>query len=120
MISNEQAQHFSEDWIDSWNSHSMERILKHYAEEVEYFSPFLPKLTDNTNGRLQGKTDVAEYLAQGLQAYPDLNFKFIAVFTGIASVTIQYESVNNLIAAEVFELNEQGLAIRVQCHYREK
>ena len=41
------------------------------------------------------------------------------MFVGIASITIQYESVNNLLAAEVFELNEQGQATRVQCHYKQ-
>jgi hypothetical protein len=29
----------------------------------------------------------------------------------------KYYSVNNFVAAEVFKLNDKGLAIRVQCHY---
>jgi hypothetical protein len=79
--------------------------MSHYADDVEYFSMFVAKLTGDDTGRINGKRGVREYLAKGLAAYPNLNFKFINCFVGVASITLQYESVNNLIAAEVFELN---------------
>ncbi len=91
--------------------------MSHYADDVEYYSAFLLKLTDSKTGMLRGKNRVREYLAKGLAAYPDLNFKLLNVFIGVASITLHYQSVNNLIAAEVFELDDQGLAVRVQCHY---
>jgi hypothetical protein len=117
MITEEQATSFANDWIDSWNAHDLDRIMSHYDQDVEYFSMFLAKLTDNKAGMLQGKDNVKEYLSKGLSAYPDLHFKLLNIFVGVASVVLHYQSVNNLIAAEVFELNTQGLASRVQCHY---
>lgn len=117
MITEEQARNFATDWIDSWNAHDLDRVISHYDDNVEYFSMFLLKLTDNKDGMLQGKENVKEYLAKGLDAYPDLHFKLLNVFLGVASITLHYQSVNNLIAAEVFELNDNGLASRVQCHY---
>ena len=117
MISEEQAREFANDWIDSWNAHDLERIMAHYDESVEYSSIFLLRLTDNQIGTVQGKQSVREYLAKGLAAYPDLHFKLLNVFVGVRSIVLHYQSVNNLVAAEVFEINESGLAVRIQCHY---
>jgi hypothetical protein len=120
MITEQQALKFANDWIASWNAHDLDRVMSHYADDVEYFSMFVAKLTGDESGRIKGKDGVREYLAKGLAAYPDLNFKLINCFVGVASITLQYESVNNLIAAEVFELNSDGLVKRVQCHYIQK
>ena len=120
MLTEKQAHNFANDWIASWNAHDLNRVMSHYDDDVEYFSMFLLKLTDNKTGKLQGKDDLRDYLAKGLAAYPRLNFKLINVFLGVASVTLQYKSVNNMVAAEVFEINDNGLASRVQCHYYQK
>ena len=116
MITEEQARDFTNDWIESWNSHDIDRIMSHYDNNVEYFSTFISKLTDNKTGMLQGKSKVKEFLSRGLEAYPDLCFKLLNVFIGVRSIVIHYQTVNDLIAAEVFELNDKGLAVRVQCH----
>lgn len=120
MITEQEAEEFANDWIASWNAHDLDRVMSHYDEDVEYFSMFVAKLTEDSTGRIKGKRNVREYLSKGLAAYPDLNFKLIHFFLGVSSITLQYESVNNLIAAEVFELNSQGLVKRVQCHYTQK
>jgi hypothetical protein len=120
MIAEQEAEKFATDWIASWNAHDLDRVMAHYDDDVEYFSIFVAKLTDDSTGRLKGKGNVREYLSKGLAAYPDLNFKLISYFIGVSSITLQYESVNNLIAAEVFELNSRGLVKRVQCHYADK
>ncbi len=117
MITEELAQKFANEWIDAWNSHDLDQVMEHYDDSVEYYSVFLLKLTESKTGKLQGKENVKKYLAKGLAAYPDLHFELINVFVGVTSVVLQYRSVNNLIAAEVFEFDEQGLASRVQCHY---
>jgi hypothetical protein len=120
MITEQQAQVFADDWIAAWNAHDLDRVMSHYADDVEYFSMFVAKLTGDETGRINGKSGVRDYLSKGLAAYPELNFKFINCLVGVASITLQYESVNNLIAAEVFELNSDGLVKRVQCHYIKK
>ena len=35
MIDKKLAEHFANDWIDSWNSHDLNRILSHYADSFE-------------------------------------------------------------------------------------
>lgn len=117
MIDEQKANDFATHWLDSWNSHDLDSIMSHYAEDVEYFSPLLTKLTDNTTGTLIGKQAVQAYLAKGLAAYPDLEFVPRKIYWGVNSVVIQYKSVKNLEAVEVFELNQDGLVKRVLCHY---
>lgn len=117
MMTEQQAQKFAVEWVAAWNAHDLDRVIAHYADNVEYHSPFLLKLTDNKTGELHGKDKVRSYLFKGLQAYPDLHFVLVKVFTGVGSITILYQSVNGLHAAEVFELNSEGLVCRVQCHY---
>ena len=119
MITEESANKFAHDWINSWNSHDLDRVMSHYDEDVEYYSSFVAKLLGKTSGKLYGKGNVRNYLQKGLDAYPNLHFVLENVFIGVSSITLQYNSVNNLLAAEVFELNEDGLVVRVQCHYKE-
>ncbi|MEW6520322.1 MAG: nuclear transport factor 2 family protein [Thermodesulfobacteriota bacterium] len=115
--SEQHAKDFASHWIKAWNDHNIEAIISHYADDVEYFSVFSTKVSDNPSGTLRGKVNVKEYLARGLAAYPDLHFELFEVFLGVTSVVLRYKSVNNLIAAEVFEFDDTGLVKRVQCHY---
>ncbi len=114
MITEQEAEKFAHEWIASWNAHDLDRIMAHYDEEVEYYSLFATQLTDHATGCIKGKSNVREYLSKGLAAYPDLKFKPINVFIGVLGIVLHYESVNDLIAAEAFELNSQRLAVRVQ------
>ena len=38
-LTKEFARRFAEDWIASWNSHDLARILSHYTEDFEMSSP---------------------------------------------------------------------------------
>lgn len=91
--------------------------MAHYAENIEFISPFVVKLLNLPEGKIQGKMALRNYFGKGLEKYPDLEFKLIRVFPGIRSFTIFYKSVNNLLAAEVMELDSEGRAIRVLAHY---
>lgn len=117
MLTEQKAKKFAEHWIKSWNDHDLESIISHYSDDVEYFSAFLAKLSDNPLGILRGKSAVKNYLGKGLSAYPDLYFTLMNVYFGVRSVVLHYRSVNQLVAAEVFEFNDSGLVNRVQCHY---
>jgi hypothetical protein len=117
MITEATAKKFATDWIRAWNDHDPDAILSHYSEDVEYFSPFLAKLAGHSSGTIRGNKALKDYLSKGLAAYPELKFVLEKVYWGQRSVVLQYQSVNNLIAAEVFEFDDAGLVCRVQCHY---
>ncbi len=85
MITPDAARAFVREWIDAWNSHDVERILRHYADGVTYQSPFVVRLAGNVDGALQGKEALREYLAAGLAAYPELHFRLRGVYAGLAA-----------------------------------
>lgn len=107
----------AQEWLAAWNAHDLERILSHYAEDVEFCSPFIAKLTNNPDGVLHGKARLRDYFARGLAAYPDLKFEFLRLYPGVRSCVLEYRSVNNLRAAETMEFNGTGKISRVQAHY---
>jgi ketosteroid isomerase-like protein len=39
MMTAEFAAQFAEEWIAAWNSHDLDRILSHYADDFEMASP---------------------------------------------------------------------------------
>ena len=117
MLNKEKALAFTEEWIDAFNTHDLDRILEHYSEAIEFYSPFIPLLKFNVEGVIRNKTDLRTYFQIGLDTYPDLHFKLHHCFVGVNSVVIYYTSVNEKLAAETFVLNEDGKADRVFCHY---
>jgi ketosteroid isomerase-like protein len=108
---------WSQRWIQDWNSHNLDAILAHYSEDVEFTSPFVVKLMDRSDGKLQGKSILKEYFAKGLATYPDLRFELIQVLVGVDSVVFYYHSVGDRLAAEYMQLNSAGLVTRVNAHY---
>jgi mannose-6-phosphate isomerase-like protein (cupin superfamily) len=108
---------FANTWIADWNAHALERVLDHYAEDVEFFSPFIVKLAVNEAGVVRGKAALKDYFARGLKAYPELHFELIRVFSGVRSCVIEYRSVNGLLAAETMEFDAEGKVRLARAHY---
>lgn len=108
---------FVHHWVQAFNDHDLDSIMAHYADELEFYSPLIPLLHFNPEGRISTKTELRRYFQIGLNTYPDLHFTLHNYFTGINSVVIYYTSVNNRLAAESFQLNEEGKVIRVFCQY---
>jgi ketosteroid isomerase-like protein len=40
MLDEKIALEISQNWIAAWNHHDLAAILSHYAEEIEFYSPF--------------------------------------------------------------------------------
>lgn len=111
------AKSFAEHWINSWNSHDVNAIMSHYADEIVFHSPFIPLLKFNDTGIITNKQDLRKYFEIGLNTYPDLHFTFHSLFTGLNTLVIHYTSVNNREALEVFEFNDAGKVTKVYCNY---
>ena len=117
MITSEVAYKFVQDWVEAFNNHDIDAILEHYAEDIEFYSPFIPLLKFNEEGVIKTKADLKNYFDKGLSTYPDLHFKLHNLFTGVNTIVIYYTSVGNRLATEVFELNSLGKAVKVFCNY---
>lgn len=117
-MTEEFADRFAADWLQAWNNRDLERILDHYADAIEFTSPFVQALLGETSGMIAGKAALRDYFLAGLSKYPDLQFTLLHALPGVASLTLIYRSVNNLLAAEVMEIGEDAKITRVNAHYR--
>jgi ketosteroid isomerase-like protein len=97
---------FAREWIDAWNAHDLERILRHYAEDVVFESPGVRQLMNDPSGRVVGKAALRAYFAKGLARMPDLHFELRDVLVGVSGCAIRFWS--KLAAGEVIEVLRFG------------
>ena len=112
-----EAQEFAQEWIAAWNSHDLDRILEHYADDVEVTSPLLETVMGPGRVTIKGKAAAREYWSAGLSKYPDLHFRLFRAYAGPSSLVLHYQSVQGLIGAECLEFDTAGLVRRVLAHY---
>jgi hypothetical protein len=117
VLTREEARRFADEWIDAWNSHDLGRIVEHYSGDIEFSSPFIKGIGVDASGCLRGRESLLAYFAAALSKFPDLHFEFRAVFCGVEALTVLYESVNDLLAAETFVLSDAGKIKRVWAQY---
>lgn len=117
MIDKTFAAHFAADWIDSWNSHEMARILSHYRDDFVMSSPKIVQIVGEPSGVLRGKDAVAAYWTKAMARLPDLHFELIAVFVGANRLVIHYIGAGGIPAAESFVFDADGLVIESAGHY---
>jgi len=113
------AQKFAEEWIESWNSHDLERILSHYSADVEITTPMIKLALGIDNGSLKGKAAVADYWQKALHKIPDLHFELYEITTGVNSIALFYKSVMDKKAIEVMFFDEHGKVNTMFAHYTE-
>jgi hypothetical protein len=114
-----QAEQIAKSWIDAWNSHDLEALMAHYADDVVFYSPFVKLLDPGEEGVVRGKESLCAYLRNGMDAYPHTRFQLHRTGFGVNSIVMNYISVNGMLANELHVLNESGVAIEVRCHYSE-
>ncbi len=117
MITTDEARELARDWIEAWNCRDLERILAHYADDVVFSSPFTAKIGSSPSGALLGRDALVAYFQAALAKYPMLTFRLRAVLCGINSVTLLYESVSGLLAAETMILNHRRQVSCVLAQY---
>ena len=61
MIDRRWAEHFAAEWIAVWNSHDLEAILKHYADDVVFHSPRIAVVMGEKVDFVAGKQALALY-----------------------------------------------------------
>lgn len=117
MITAAQAQTFAKEWIDSWNSHDLSRILSHYGDDFEMTSPFILGLMNEPSGTIKGKENVRAYWAKALERIPDLHFELIEVLLSVDSIAIYYHAVLGKRAVELLFFDKNGKVTRGIAHY---
>jgi ketosteroid isomerase-like protein len=111
---------FAMEWIAAWNSHKLDRIMDHYADEVEFTSPLVASVMGRVDGTVRGKETLRNYFFRSLQTYPELKFELRRVYSGMGSVVVEYASVKGMLAAETLEFGPDGKVVRVRAHYADQ
>ena len=115
-MSESEAKTFASEWMSAWNSHDLDAILAHYADSIEFSSPFAANLMGDS--LVRGRASLRDYFSRALERFPDLHFSGLSVYSGAHSVVLCYRSVNDLDAAETMVFDEAGRVSRVWAHYR--
>ncbi|MFN3514197.1 MAG: nuclear transport factor 2 family protein [Phenylobacterium sp.] len=107
-----------DEWIAAWNSHDLERILSHYAEDVVFHSPASTRITGDVSGRVVGKPALRAYWGEALRRAPDLTFTKLKEFRGAGGLAIHYlSSRTGGEVVEVLRFGADGLAVEASAYY---
>lgn len=116
MLTKDFAEHFSNQWIRSWNSHNLELILSHYADDFVMSSPLIALVAGEPSGMLHGKAAIGAYWKKALAQVPNLHFELASTLVGTDSVIIYYKGVRGM-AAEVFFFDSNRKVVKSCAHY---
>ncbi len=117
LLTDAAADAFVTSWLAGWNAHDVDAIARHYADDVEYHSPFVAQMADGDH--LVGIDAVRTYIAAALERFPELHFDPPwTVGVGAHSLSMVYRSVNELTAVETLVLDADHKVTLAICHYR--
>lgn len=106
---------FAADWEAGWNSHDLDRILLHYAEDVVFRSRKAIALTGS--GVVEGRDSLRAYWAAALARQPDLRFEVESVFERHDMLVIVYSNHRGVRAAETLRFGPEGRVVEASaCH----
>jgi hypothetical protein len=117
MVTENVARRLAREWVAAWNSHDLERILVHYADDVTLTSPVAAERLADPSGTVRGKAALKAYFELALKAYPELRFELVDVMWGISTVVLYYVNQRGTMTGEVMELGSSGLVTRVIANY---
>lgn len=119
MLTKQFASDFAKNWIETWNSHDLDRIMEHYSDDFEMKSPFIELMGLGSAGTLKPKSSVREYWGKALDKYPDLHFELLDVYVSVDSICLRYKSIANLTAVEWLRFDSEGKVVSASGHYNE-
>jgi ketosteroid isomerase-like protein len=96
------------EWIASWNSRDLERVLSFYSDDFEMTSDVIQRLGFEASGTLRGKADVRTYWAKALTLVPDLHFELIDTYVSPDSVVVFYQNERGKKICEYLRLDAAG------------
>ncbi|WP_103668368.1 nuclear transport factor 2 family protein [Pseudanabaena sp. BC1403] len=117
MLTKEKVYELAEHWIQSWNSHDLDEIMSHYAEEVVLVSPIAAQLLNDPSGTVNGKAALRAYFKKGLEVYPDLKFEMIDIMWGLYSVVFYYINQKGSKSGEFMEVDSTEKITKVIANY---
>ena len=117
MLTQKAANEFAQDWLNAWNSHDLDEIMRHYGTDVVLVSPVAAKLLNDPSGMVKGKDALRAYFRRGLEAYPNLRFQLVDVLWGLSSIVLYYVNQKGTKTGEFMEIDADSKVTRVVANY---
>jgi hypothetical protein len=108
---------FAQHWVDAWNRRDLDRILEHYAADVEFEADTVVRRWQKPDGKLKGLPELREHFRLGLELAPNLHFEIEDVFCSPSGYAVLYSRENGNRVLDAVELNLLGKASRVKAFY---
>lgn len=119
-MTTEFAINFANEWIESWNSHDLDKILSHYTDDFVIETPMALKIFPESNGIIIGKSDVRKYWTIGIERIPNLKFELLDLLIGVNGLTIYYiNTATNKKSVEVMNFNKDKKVDKAIVNYSE-
>ncbi|MGH7340759.1 MAG: YybH family protein [Candidatus Rokuibacteriota bacterium] len=112
-----QARELADHWVKAWNSHDLDRIMAHYADDVVLISPVAARILGDPSGRVVGKAALRAYFQRALDVYPSLTFDLVDLMWGLESVVLYYVNQKGSKTGEYMEISPTGKVSRVVANY---
>lgn len=97
---------FSQQWVQAWNAHDVEAVLRHFHDDVVFTSPVAAKLLPETAGVVRGKPALRRYWTAAVQRFSDIHFVVEGVYQGIDTIVIYYRNQNDDLVNEVLTFSD--------------
>jgi ketosteroid isomerase-like protein len=87
----ENTEQFVNSWVSAWNTHDIEAVLAHFAEDVTFASPVAARVLGG-DGVVRGTQALRAYWTEALGHVPDLHFEVVGSYTGVDCLVIHYRN----------------------------
>jgi hypothetical protein len=105
------AEQFTNEWLDAWNSHDLERILGHFTDDVVFTSPVALRILESSDGIIRGKAALRHYWGIGLARVPELHFELASIYLGVETLVINYRNQSGVLVNEVLTFEGPLVAV---------
>lgn len=110
-------QAFAAEWVAAWNTHDLDRVLSHYADDIVFTSANSTRFTGDPTGRVAGKAALADYWGRALQT-GGLTFTLRGVYAGPDGIAIRFHTTRTgAEVVEVVRFDDAGLVRESAAYY---
>jgi ketosteroid isomerase-like protein len=95
------AEQFASEWLDAWNAHDLDAILRHFGDDVVFTSPLALRIVEGSDGVIRGKEQLRAYWSEGLRRNADLHFEIEDLYLGVDTIVIHYRNHSGGLVNEV-------------------
>ena len=109
-------------WEDGWNRGDVAAIMRPFAADVVFSSPFVPKLAgDPATTAIVGSDALQAYVAASLARAPGIRYTVNATYVGTDSIILVYTvhrpDGTDKTGADSLRLDGAGEVVEWRCHY---